>query len=108
MAFEPAQREALRPADVWALLIDATGPLAVQERACSKRVRFSRREELRMVLPDPFSLDFEHRQLVDATRATPTLTVEAGRMHHVQPTSLLVQLGVQGDDRVRARHLDAP
>jgi hypothetical protein len=67
---EPAQWQALRPADVRTLGVNATGSALVEERARAGRVRFGGCEQGGMMADDDCSLDLEDREVVDAAIAT--------------------------------------
>ena len=71
--FEPAQREALRAADVRTMIVNAAMVVVVEERASSGRMRLCRREQLGMMPANDRGLHFEDRHAVDtAVRAAGT------------------------------------
>lgn len=73
---DPAERQALRSADVRAFFVDPTTALGVEERARTFGVRLALLEEPFMARDDAVGLDLEHRDAVAAARMTSRATAQ--------------------------------
>jgi hypothetical protein len=103
LAFDPAQRQSLRSADVRAIGIDPTPALRVEEGAAAFGARDSPLEEPGVPVPYPVGLRIEHGQAVDAAGAATPPALQARGVKDMQRLCLAIDLRVDAACRA-ARH----
>ncbi len=89
----PAEGQALGPADVGPVLIDAAVSCLIQERAGAFCMGCSVLQQVGMMLPDVLRLDRENGDVVHAAGAASRSAVEPVRMQRGQVGDLAVNVG---------------
>ena len=100
---DPAEREALRAADVGPVRVDPAAPALVEKGAAAREVGGSLGKQLGVAPANALGFDLEHRQAVHAAVAAASSTVKPDGVDRPQPVRRPIDLRVQADHGVEPR-----